>query len=299
MEFPRIVRPPDDLARPVVVSSPHSGQTIPDLLRARYAVSVEDLWRDGDLYVDELYEGVEASGATLITTPFSRFVIDLNRLPDDLSPAAVAGEVERTEPGYYGVRGLIWAVTTHGVPIYRSPLSVEDKEIRLRDYYRPYHLHLGQELERLRRRFGFVILIDAHSMPSRAARLHRDRGAQRPDVIPGDLRGQSCAAWLTQTTAAFFLGEGHSVVLNDPYAGGAIARSYGAPAAGVHAIQVELNRALYMDESTLERGPRFATTRSLATRFVERVCEMTTDADVGASLTPSDPGPNGSGPVDL
>lgn len=275
--FPIIQRPDPARQGPVVVSSPHSGREIPEQERGLYARSPEELAHDGDLYVDELYDGAAELGATFITTPYSRFVIDLNRLPDDVSPRSVAGARMRRAPGYYGDRGIIWAHDTHGEPIYERPLPEEDFLRRRSLYYEPYHAALTSELERLRAEFGFAILLDAHSMPSRAARMHPDPGKRRPDVVPGDLHGVGCGRWLSRLTTSFWRASGFAVQPNTPYKGGGIVRLHGRPTDGIHAIQLELNRALYMDERTLERHDGLSRLREHCLRFVDTLLRFEPD----------------------
>ena len=267
---PSIVRPTGTEV-PVVISVPHAGTEIPDDERDVYTLDVERLHHDGDLYVHELYADAPSVGATLIYTPYSRFVIDPNRLPDDVSPLGVAGGKRKSGPGYYGERGVIWAVTTRSEPIYGEPLSRERFLQRRERYYDPYHAAINRELARLRDTFGTAVFIDAHSMPSRATRLHRDSGSSRPDIVPGDLWGASCAQWLTDTTCGYWESVGRATRLNEPYRGGAIVRLHGRPSDELHAIQVELNRALYMDEASLDRSDGFDRLRDQCTDFVTAV----------------------------
>lgn len=258
-QFPIIERPVPGQERPLVVSIPHSGVDFPGDEQSLYAVDTRTLLADGDLYVDELYRGAHTLGATVIRTPWNRFVVDLNRLEDDVSPRGVVGARRRTGEGYYGDRGLIWALTTRGDAIYHRPLSAEAFERRRDRYYRPYHAAIAQTLAELREAFGYAILLDAHSMPSTARSLHRDPvGRRRADIVPGDLEGQSCSAAVRTSTVDFWRGRGYSVTPNRPYRGGGITRRHGHPERGIHAIQLELRRGLYMDEHTLERSDRMA-----------------------------------------
>lgn len=272
-EVPQIRRPIGE-ERPIVVSSPHSGVTIPAAERDAYAIDIDQLRFDGDLYVDELYAGVEAIGAVLVTTEYSRFVVDLNRLRDDLSPRSVRGAAVKRGPGYYGDRGAFWAITTTAEPIYVSPLAPQVIRRRLERYYDPYHEALKAELERLRDKFGYAILLDAHSMPSHARKAHPDSGAARADVVPGDLLGGSCGEWLTAAVCDFWRERGRSVALNTPYRGGGIVRRHGRPDAGIHAIQLELNRALYMDEETLDRLPNLGDLAAECLAFVDCLASL-------------------------
>jgi len=272
--FPTVARPDPAATRPLVVSNPHAGEDVPDEERPLYLGDVDALLRDGDLYVDRLVEGAEVYGATVLGTPWSRFVIDLNRLPDDTSARSVAGTRARRGPGYYGDRGIIWAVTTHGEPIYRRPLKRREFERRRDRYYTPYHDRLAAELADLRERFGSVVLLDAHSMPSRAARMHSDRsGAARADIVPGDVDGTSCAPWLSDLVEQWWRDAGYTVRRNQPYRGGGITRRHADPANGVHAIQLEVNRALYMDEDTLEPHDGLQTLRADYQQFIRALAE--------------------------
>jgi N-formylglutamate amidohydrolase len=201
--FPIIRKPDASRERPVVVSVPHSGTIIPEHERRWYAVDVEKLETEGDLYVDELYRGAESFGATVIQTPYNRFLIDLNRLSDDFSPLSVSGARIRRDPGYYGHRGLIWAVTTEGQPIYRTPLPRAVVQRRLEQYYYPYHRALMERMQELRDEFGYAILIDAHSMPSRGSVSGFNSSARRADIVPGDLMGRSCGRWLVDAVVDY------------------------------------------------------------------------------------------------
>lgn len=250
--FPEIRYPSDASAAPVLVSIPHSGVAIPQEERSTYAVDPDTLLRDGDLHVDHLCKGAEEEGATVVQTPWSRFVVDLNRYPDDVHPSTVEGGSARKQDGYLGKRGVIWGVTTHGASIYSQPLSREAFERRLARYYTPYHSALRNELKRLHDRFGYAVLLDAHSMPSVATRMHPDPGAERADIVPGDLNGRACDASLMTLTLDHWTSRGYSVSPNAPYRGGGITRQHGRPKEGIHALQLEINRAAYMDERTFE-----------------------------------------------
>jgi N-formylglutamate amidohydrolase len=262
----RVERPHGE-PTPLVVSVPHAGTAFPPEELPLYRAARSELERDSDLWVDELFAEAPALGATLVSSPWSRFVVDLNRFSDDLAPTGAVGAVRRTSDGYYGDRGVIWAFTTQGAPIYRNPLTHAVVTRRLANYFEPYHRAVTAALGEAVERFGYAVLLDAHSMPARATRVHRDAGEPRPDVIPGDLDGRSCAPSLRQATEEFWRARGLVVRSNWPYRGGAITRTYGRPALGVHAIQLELNRRLYMDEVRLERLPRFDEVRHRCTEF--------------------------------
>ena len=254
-----------------MLSLPHSGTAIPATEHPLYAADLERLVLLGDLYVDLLYQAAASLGICVVRTPYSRFLVDLNRLPDDLSPASAEGAKSRKANGYHGTRGVLWSVTPSGEPMYLHPLTTEHVEARLRTYYYPYHQALSQHLRRLRDRFGYAILIDGHSMPSMSVGL---RPQPRPHIIPGDLLGQSCAPALRNFVEDYWRGCGRTVQSNRPYQGGAITRTHGAPADGIHAIQIEISRALYMDERTFQLNRTFTRTRQECTAFLEALSSL-------------------------
>lgn len=277
--FPIEEIPTPSRAKPVVVSVPHSGTQFPDDERSLYKQDPEALALLGDLYVDALFEGACRAGATVVRTPYSRFVVDLNRYPDDLSPESVRGEQARSPAGYHGKRGVIWAVSPNGYNIYHRPLTKDEARQRLQHYYYPYHDAVFGHLQRLKERFGYVILIDAHSMPSQPLHL---LGRSRADIVPGDLDGRSCSPLLSEFVIDWWADNGYSVAPNYPYKGGAVTRQHGRPHHRIHAIQLEFNRALYMDEGTLEHRTGFATLQLDCERFVQSVGQHHLNADCAA-----------------
>ena len=228
---------------PVVVSVPHAG-----VRTAGYEETLMpelDVRGDADLFVDRLYRIGEPDGPeTYVAAQLSRFVCDLNRDPDDVAPGAVP---EHRSPRNADGRGFIWAVTTTGAPALARPLTLPEWRGRTA-IHTAYHDALSRALERARARFGFAVLVDGHSMPSRGRSGHTDTGSVRADVVPGDREGTSCAPALRQLVTRHFAAAGLTVRPNDPYKGGFITAHHGRPADGVHAIQIELRRDLYMDE---------------------------------------------------
>jgi N-formylglutamate deformylase len=230
---------------PVVVSVPHAGIATQGFDQA-LAPALE-VRSDADLYVDRLYRVGEADGpAACLAARLSRFVCDLNRHPDDVSRGAVP---QHPAPRNADGRGFVWAVTTAGAAALSRPLTLAEWQARAA-IHAAYHQAIAGALERARARFGFAILIDGHSMPSTGRQGHRDPGRRRADVVPGDRDGTSCAPSLSRQVAEHFRARGQSVIFNDPYKGGYITTHHGQPAAGIHAIQIELSRDLYMDEAT-------------------------------------------------
>jgi N-formylglutamate deformylase len=228
---------------PVVVSVPHAG-----VRTAGYEETLTpelDVRGDADLFVDRLYRIGEPDGPeTYVSAQLSRFVCDLNRDPDDVAPGAVP---EHRAPRNADGRGFIWAVTTTGAPALSRPLTLPEWSGRTA-IHTAYHEAISRALLRARARFGFAVLVDGHSMPSRGRAGHTDTGSVRADVVPGDREGTSCSPALRALVTRHFAAAGLTVKPNEPYKGGFITTHHGRPADDVHAIQIELRRDLYMDE---------------------------------------------------
>jgi N-formylglutamate amidohydrolase len=253
----------------VVVSVPHAGLDVPDDDAALLAVSGKALLKDADLHVDKLVQGVPALGVPVLLARVSRYVLDVNRAPDDVDREACP-EIER--PARPSARGLCWRTTTEGAAVLARPLTLSELRSRLARIHAPYHETLAALLAEKRQRHGFAVLLDVHSMPSLGRPGHSDPGSRRADVVPGDLRGTSCAPALSRLVAEHFRSRGLSVRPNDPYMGGFITKHHGRPAKGIHALQVELNRDLYMDEASFTlKADAAAVTAALLTALVEKV----------------------------
>lgn len=251
----RVEHPAGDARIPVVVDVPHAGEWVPETLAGEITPETADVKRDLDLYVDRLWVDAPSHGATLIVSNVSRYVIDLNRASDDVSPNTVRGGARTFDPGYYHDRGVVWRTTTDGTPVMRGPLGPDAFERRIAEFWAPYHSAITDEIASMIDEFGFCILLDGHSMPSVGRAGHRERPSRRADIVPGDLDGVACDPTLTHIVVEHFRGEGYSVLTNQPYKGGWITRNYGRPDDGVHAIQIEVNRDLYMDERTFQVRP--------------------------------------------
>lgn len=247
---------------PVVLSVPHAG-TATTGFAAELAPGL-DVRGDADLFVDRLY-GVssdQAGGApdeashhrSWIAACLSRFVCDMNRDPDDVSPTAVPAH---PAPQNGDGRGFVWAVTTTGEAALARPLTLEEWRARAA-IHTAYHAAIARALARAHDRFGFAVLVDGHSMPSVGRHGHRDTGQPRAEIVPGDRDGTSCSPGLSLAVKSYFENMGYEVSFNNPYKGGFITRHHGRPSEGIHAIQIEARRDLYMDEATFtERQPAF------------------------------------------
>jgi N-formylglutamate amidohydrolase len=244
---------------PVVFDSPHSGRVYPRAFLATARLDLATLRRSEDSFVDELVAGVVGRGHPLMRAHFPRCYVDVNREPYELDPRMFEGRL----PSFANTRsmrvagglGTVARVVGDAQEIYDQRIPVDDALRRIESLYKPYHRALRRLLTRVHRDFGAAILVDCHSMPSSAG--SKDE-RQRADVVVGDRYGTSCVAAVSETVEATLQHLGYAVSRNKPYAGGFITEHYGNPSAGLHAIQIEVNRALYMDERRYERTSGFA-----------------------------------------
>lgn len=260
---------------PVLVEVPHAGLSVPDAVADELAAPRDALMRDADIYVDRLYAHAPDLGASMLAARVSRYVVDLNRARDDVDAATVS---DHPAPLGAQPRGVVWRAATDGQPILVRPLSYERLLRRLSTFYIPYHEALEATLEALRARHGHVILLAGHSMPSRGRALHSDRGALRADVVPGTLGRTSADGRVIDLVDAHFRAAGLSVRHDDPYRGGFTTAHYGRPADGIHAIQIELSRALYVDEMSFEpREAQFAALQGVLDGLVTKLGRLALD----------------------
>jgi N-formylglutamate amidohydrolase len=234
---------------------------------ATLAAPARSLGRDADLYVDELYQAAPEFGASLLVAHLSRYVCDLNRSEHDIDSRAAEGGTAASAP-----HGLVWRTTTEDRPALLAPLSRLELTRRLDEIYRPYHQKLTELIEDKKRQFGFAILLCAHSMPSFGRTGHTDPGQARADVVPGTRGGTSTRVEVRHVTEATAESFEYSLRHDDPYKGGFSTAHYGKPAHGVHAIQIEIARRLYMDEQSLAKTPRgFRETQRFCNELVQRL----------------------------
>jgi N-formylglutamate amidohydrolase len=243
---------------PIIFNSPHSGSVYPaDFLNAS-RIDLTSLRRSEDSFMDELIEGLSQRGFPVVRVHFPRSYVDVNREPYELDPRMFTGRL----PSFANTRsmrvagglGTIPRVVGDGQEIYRERLNVDEALSRIEALYKPYHRALRRLINKAHQAFGTVVVVDCHSMPS--VGVSRDE-PRRPDIVIGDRYGTSCAPMLPDVVEDVMGGLGYSIGRNKPYAGGFITEHYGNPASGLHTVQLELNRAVYMDERRRERGPRF------------------------------------------
>ena len=244
----------------VVFNSPHSGNVYPRQFLAASRLDLATLRRSEDSFVDELILGVVPRGHPVMRAHFPRCYIDVNREPYELDPRMFDGRL----PSFANTRsmrvagglGTVARVVVDAQEIYGQRIPVDDAIRRIEVLYKPYHRALRRLVTRVHRDFGTAILIDCHSMPSNAG--GRDE-RPRADIVLGDRYGTSCVAVVAETIEATLRKQGYVVSRNKPYAGGFITEHYGNPAVALHALQLEINRSLYMDERRYQRSASFAT----------------------------------------
>jgi N-formylglutamate amidohydrolase len=257
-DLPFEILEPVEWRGPAVFNSPHSGSVYPHTFLATTRLDIAALRRSEDSFVDELVAGVVDRGYPLMRAHFPRCYVDVNREPYELDPRMFDGRL----PSFANTRsmrvagglGTVARVVGESQEIYSQRIPVEEAIRRIEGLYKPYHRALRRLFARQHREFGAAVLIDCHSMPSTAgAKDERPRA----DIVLGDRYGTSCVPAIAETVETLLRGRGYVVSRNKPYAGGFITEHYGNPAVGLHAIQLELNRALYMDERRYERAASF------------------------------------------
>lgn len=281
----RIDRPGMQTA-PVVFNSPHSGSHYPASFQAQSRLDLHNLRRSEDCFVGELFQAASALGAPLMQASFPRAWLDLNREPYELDPNMFAeplpGHANTSSVRVAGGLGTIPRIVSEGEEIYQGKLSWADAQCRIHNYYLPYHDSLRQLVGDTWRRFGTAVLVDCHSMPSAAGLA----GSGRPDIVLGDRHGTSCASWITQQLEDQLRAHGLKVSRNRPYAGGFITQKYGRPREGVHTIQIEINRMLYMNETTLKKSKGFSRLQTLLidvmSKFIARANDVASPGSIAA-----------------
>jgi N-formylglutamate amidohydrolase len=249
-------------ASPLVFSSPHSGSVYPAAFIAAAQLDSLTLRRSEDAFVDELFVGALEVGACLFKAHFPRAYLDVNREPYELDPRMFEGRL----PAFANTRsmrvagglGTIARVVGEAQEIYARRLPVEEALNRIETLYKPFHRQLRRLMRASWEAFGATVLIDCHSMPSSLGKGLRLEDRIKADIVLGDRYGTSCHPAIVDLVQRELSRLGYSVQRNKPYAGGFITEHYGNPAAGWHALQIELNRGLYLEEHSLQRSPGFA-----------------------------------------
>jgi N-formylglutamate amidohydrolase len=251
---------------PFVFASPHSGRVYPPSFVAASRLDPISLRKSEDAFVEEMFDIAFTLGAPFIAARFPRAFVDPNRAAEELDPALFEGLGERAPraPTTHVTAGLgvIPRLVREGLDIYPARLPAAEAEYRIEHFHRPYHAALASLVEETRARFGCAVVVDCHSMPS---------GVKGADMVIGDRHETSAAKELSAHAVAALKKLGFDVVKNAPYAGGYTTSLYGRPADGVHALQVEVNRALYLHEEKMEKAPSFSDCRELIGHFIARL----------------------------
>jgi len=259
---------PRRMVAPIVFNSPHSGRVYPPRFLAMTRLDHLSIRQSEDAYVDELFARAPHLGAPLLRAHFPRAYLDVNREPWELDPTMfvepLSDRFNTTSPRVAAGLGTLARVVAENKPIYRERLTLDDARMRIEGIYQPYHDALQKLLSQSLSVFGVAVLIDCHSMP----RIGRHGERATPDVVLGDRYGTTCAPALVDLVETTFTAAGLRVARNRPYAGGFCTRSYGRPQHGVHALQIELSRHLYMSETTLEKNAGFEPLRQLLDRLI-------------------------------
>ncbi len=260
---------------PLVFASPHSGAHYPAEFVAAAALDLATLRKSEDCFVDELFGDAPGLGAPLVRALFPRAYLDVNREPYELDPdmfdSPLPPHVNAGSARVAAGLGTIARIVASRREIYRGKLTFTEAERRIGAVYRPYHQALRALIQRARDRFGFCVLIDCHSMPSTGLPLSVDSDMRSLDIVLGDRAGLSCHGGVIDAADETLAALGYRVVRNNPYAGGFTTQHYGDPAGGIHVLQIEINRALYMDEITFTRRPAFGRLKSDLTHVMRRL----------------------------
>ncbi|MEL6958589.1 MAG: N-formylglutamate amidohydrolase, partial [Pseudomonadota bacterium] len=248
-----LLRAPEARSTSVVFASPHSGRNYPGAFLRRAVLNEKEIRSSEDAFVDDLFAAAPDHGAPLLLAQAPRAYLDLNRGPDELDPALIEG-VRRAahNPRIASGLGVIPRVVSNGRAIYRGKLSLHEAHDRINHVWRPYHDQLQSLLDDAYATFGEAILLDCHSMPHEALENVGPPGASRPDVVLGDRFGAAAASSVVEQVEAAFSAAGFKVARNMPFAGAYICQNYGRPSRRCHAVQIEIDRALYMNEKTIK-----------------------------------------------
>ncbi|MFV0490706.1 MAG: N-formylglutamate amidohydrolase [Pseudorhodobacter sp.] len=264
---------------PVVFSSPHSGCAYADTFGNRSRLDALTLRSSEDAFVDRLFASAPQAGAPLIAASAPRAFLDLNRAAEELDAALIA-DVPRQphNPRISSGLGVIPRVVSAGRVIYRGKLRRDEAEERLQRYWHPYHRMLKQLLAESLESFGQTILIDCHSMPHEAIEAHGRIGGAYPEVVLGDRYGAAAERAVVDRVAGAFRAAGLRVARNTPFAGAYITQAYGRPSRRQHAVQVEIDRSLYMDEARILPHPDFDTFQALIAQAVADITDIGREA---------------------
>ena len=265
---------PEEQTTPTIFSSPHSGRHYIKPFTDLSPLSKTSLRQSEDAFVDEIFSNAPLFGASLLVALFPRAFVDPNRKAWELDPKMFSDvlppNVITRSPYIRAGLGTIPRVVADGKQIYREKLRFSDAKTRIIDFYIPYHKTLKELITKTFNRFNCCLLIDCHSMPSNSGRGE----IATPDIILGDNNGQSCSSEIVELVEKACLNEGFTVARNNPYSGGFTTQNYGRPETGIHTLQIEVNRAIYMNEETIKRLPSINSLKSKISNIIETVTQI-------------------------
>lgn len=270
---------PKNLRSSVVFASPHSGADYPVSFLKASILDAQKIRSSEDAFVDRLFSAAPAFGAPLLKAIKPRAYLDLNRSPEELDPALIEGVARKGQnPRVASGLGVIPRVVAGGRAIYRGKIPLAEARMRIDCYWRPYHRALKALLDQAHNRFGEAILMDCHSMPHEALETMPVRGGLLPDVVLGDRFGAAASAEVMDRVEAAFVKVGLRVARNAPFAGAYITQTYGRPSRNQHAVQVEIDRSLYMDEAALLPNENFTALSEALTRVMAEITGQECDS---------------------
>ncbi|SPH24184.1 hypothetical protein DEA8626_03234 [Defluviimonas aquaemixtae] len=259
----------------VVFASPHSGRDYSASFLRETILDPRTLRSSEDAFVDDLLEGVPRLGAPLIVARAPRAYIDLNRAADELDPALIEGlRVSAHNPRIASGLGVVPRVVAGGRAIYRGKMPLSEAEGRIEACWRPYHTCLRELMDSAQAIFGQAILLDMHSMPHEAMDAVAVSGGRRPEIVLGDRFGATASSHVIDRVEAAFEAAGLRTMRNAPFAGAYIAQTYGRPSRGMHAIQIEMDRALYMNEHEIRPNGNFLGFRRVLTGILAQIADI-------------------------
>ncbi len=256
----------------VVFASPHSSRDYAPSFLAQSVLDEHAIRSSEDAFVDQLFDCAPQLGAPLLCAGVPRAYVDLNRSSDELDPALIEGARRQGHnPRVASGLGVVPRVVANGRAIYRGKLRPSEAYHRIETYWKPYHAALQSLLDAAHQRFGEAVLVDCHSMPHEAMDGVARAGRRRPDIVLGDRFGAAAGSEVVDRIEAAFAAAGLVVARNAPFAGAYVTQTYGRPSRNQHAVQVEIDRALYMDEARVRPNAGFAPLRRLLRQVVAEI----------------------------
>mgnify|MGYP005831904973 CR=1 FL=1 len=259
-----------------IFNSPHSGCIYPKEFLDSTNLDIYDLRTSEDAFVGDLFFPTKLFNCLLMEAKFPRTFVDLNRSHLELDPNLISGDFrfDKTARNIAGM-GVIPRISGNGKEIYSKTILVQDAKKRLENFYFPYHVFLNGLLMESKKRLGYAVLFDCHSMPSKLnLELSKSQNNCNPDIILGDLNGNSCSSFITNKVKSIFEKYNFLVTKNHPFSGGYITKKYGDPSNNIHVIQIEINKKLYMDENTIERSNNYENLSIKLTSVIEELSNL-------------------------